>query len=100
MGGESSGGLPSDGLGGVYAVTWGLGPASLRREHAFRDQPFAEFDAEGVVDAEQGDRDAADWRPADEDRSLPAEVLRPFVAAGLKSGMSLRVFGSRLLISD
>src|SRR5208283_2799039 len=100
MGKESSGGLPSDGLDGVHAVTWGLGPASLRREHAFRDQPFAEFDAEGVVDAEQGDGDAADRRAADEDHSLPAEVPRPFVAAGVEERCELACLRIRLLISD
>ncbi len=98
MGKESSGGLPSDGLDGVHAVTWGLGPASLRREHAFRDQPFAEFDAEGVVDAEQGDGDAADRRAADEDHSLPAEVPRPFVAAGVEEWRELA--GLRIPAAD
>jgi hypothetical protein len=53
-------------------------------EHAFGDQPLAEFNAEGVVDVKQDDGDAADRCTADEDRPLPAEVPGPFVAAGVE----------------
>jgi hypothetical protein len=55
-----------------------------RWEDAFRDQGFAELDAIFVVDVEQGDGDAADGGAADQVRPVPAEMLGPFVAAGVE----------------
>jgi hypothetical protein len=50
------------------------------------DQRFLQLDAKPVIDVEQGDGDAADWRPADEIRAIPAEMRCPFVAAGIEEG--------------
>ena len=51
-------------------------------EHAFLNQPFAEFDAVFIVDVEQGDGNAADSGAAEQIRADPAEMRRPFVATG------------------
>jgi hypothetical protein len=59
------------------------------REHAFLDQHFAEFDAVFVVDVEQGDGDATDGGAADQVRPFPAEMRRPFVAAGVEQRRKL-----------
>ena len=58
-------------------------------ENAFFDQPFPEFNPVSVIDVEQGDGDAAYRRAADEVRSLPAEMLRPFVAAWVEQRREL-----------
>jgi len=62
----------------------GSGDTSLGGEHAFDDKLLAKFDTEGLVDAEDGDGDAADRRKADQICALPAEVFCPFVAAGIE----------------
>ena len=61
-------------------------------KHAFLDQLFAEFDAVVVVDVEQGDGDAADRRAADQVWPFPAEMRRPFVAAGVEQRRELAGF--------
>ena len=57
---------------------------SGRRKDAFLDQSFAECDSVFVVDVKQGDGDAADRREADQNRTVPAEMRGPFVAAGIE----------------
>ena len=45
---------------------------------------FPELNANVVIDVQQGDGDAADRRAADQVRTVPAEMRRPFVAAGIE----------------
>jgi len=59
------------------------------RKLACLDQDFAEFNAVFVVDVEQGDRDTADGGAADQARTFPAEMRRPFVAAGVEQRRDL-----------
>jgi hypothetical protein len=59
------------------------------RENAFLDQHFAEFDAVLVVDVEQGDGDAANGGAADQVSPFSAEMLRPFMAAGIEQRRDL-----------
>ena len=59
------------------------------RKLTLLDQDFAEFDAVLVVDVEQGDGDATDGRAADQVRPFPAEMPRPFVAAGVEQRRDL-----------
>jgi hypothetical protein len=67
-----------------------LPPASRsRREEAFRDEAGAELDAEGVVAVEDSDGHAADGGPADQERSIPAEMPGPLVAPGIEQRREL-----------
>lgn len=48
-----------------------------------------EFGALIVVDVKQNDGDAADWRTADQVRTLPAEMRRPLVTAWVEQRREL-----------
>jgi hypothetical protein len=62
---------------------------SDQREKALLDQSFTEFDAEGIVDVENGNGHAADRSAADEVGPLPAEVPCPLVALWIEQRSEL-----------